>query len=131
VLEYYTVKNPLNFFVELFEQPAWIPAWVTYLMIINMASLGFWHEPLAKLIFVTFMLSAMLMMGLYSRFGFTKILGMGHVLWVPLLVYIIVHIPVAEGVFQTYLGILATSIAASLILDAFDVSKYFSNRQRE
>jgi hypothetical protein len=57
-------------------------------MLVNVASLLYWSEPLAKIIFVTFMLSAMLMMGLYSKFGFEKILGLGHVLWVPLLAYL-------------------------------------------
>jgi len=83
------MRNPFRFFVELMQQPVWIPIWLFFLMIINLVSLGFWHEPLAKLIFITFMISAMLMMGLYSRFGFEKILGLGHILWVPLLVYVL------------------------------------------
>ena len=73
------MRNPLKFFVELMRQPAWIPVWVFYLMLINMASVIYWYEPLAKLIFITFMVSAMLMMGLYSRFGFEKVLGLGHI----------------------------------------------------
>jgi len=110
------------------QQPAWIPIWMFYLMVINMASVGFWHEPLAKLIFITFMISAMLMMGLYSRFGFEEIIGFGHMLWVPLLVYILVRIPAVEGGFQSYLIALAISIAISLAFDFVDVWKYFTNR---
>ena len=59
------MRNPFGFFVELFRKPVWIPIWVFYLMAINVASLGFWSEPLAKLIII-FMISALLMMGLYS-----------------------------------------------------------------
>jgi hypothetical protein len=124
-----SMRNPFRFFVELMQRPVWIPIWVFYLMVANMASVGFWHEPLAKLIFITFMISAMLMMGLYSRFGFDKILGLGHIPWVPLLVYILARIPDVEGGFQSYLVVLAISIAISLAFDFVDVWKYFINRR--
>ena len=122
------MRNPFRFFVELVRQPVWIPIWVFYLMIINLASVGFWHEPLAKLIFITFMISAMLMMGLYSRFGFVKILGLGHIVWVPLLVYVLKELPAVEGSFKSYLVVLSISIAISLAFDITDVWKYFTNR---
>lgn len=32
------MRNPFRFFVELMQQPVWIPIWVFYLMVINMAS---------------------------------------------------------------------------------------------
>jgi len=123
------MRNPFRFFVELMQQPVWIPIWLFFLMIINVASLGFWHEPLAKLIFITFMISAMLMMGLYSRFGFEKILGLGHILWVPLLVYVLTQLPIVEASFKSYLVVLSISIAISLAFDITDVWKYFTNRK--
>ncbi|MGF1668959.1 MAG: hypothetical protein ACFCU6_00820 [Balneolaceae bacterium] len=123
------MRNPFKFFVELMQQPVWISIWVFYLMVINVASVGFWHEPLAKAIFVIFMVSAMLMMALYSRFGFEKVLGLGHILWVPLLVYILMRIPGVENGFQNYLVVLAVSIAISLVFDFVDVWKYFTHRR--
>ncbi len=123
------MRNPFRFFVELMQQPVWIPIWLFFLMIINVASLGFWHEPLAKIIFITFMISAMLMMGLYSRFGFEKILGLGHILWVPLLVYVLTQLPIVEASFKSYLVVLSISIAISLAFDITDVWKYFTNRK--
>ncbi len=123
------MRNPLRFFVELMQQPIWIPIWLFFLMIINVASLGFWHEPLAKIIFITFMTSAMLMMGLYSRFGFEKILGLGHILWVPLLVYVLTQLPIVEAFFKSYLVVLSISLAISLAFDITDVWKYFTNRK--
>lgn len=123
------MRNPFRFFVELMQQPVWIPIWLFFLIIINVASLGFWHEPLAKIIFITFMISAMLMMGLYSRFGFEKILGLGHILWVPLLVYVLVQLPTVETFFKIYLVVLSISIAISLLFDITDVWEYFTNRK--
>lgn len=123
------MRNPFRFFIELMQQPVWIPVWVLILIIINVASVAFWNEPLAKVIFVTFMLSVMLMMGLYSRFGFEKILGMGHILWIPLLVYVLMEIPTARDIFKSYLIILSISIAISLVFDIVDVWKYFTDRK--
>jgi ABC-type branched-subunit amino acid transport system permease subunit len=123
------MRNPLRFFVELLQQPVWIPIWVFYLMVINVASVSFWHEPLAKIIFITFMLSAMLMMGLYSRFGFEKILGLGHVLWAPLLAYVVTQLPAIESSFKLYLVVFSVSIVISLAFDIVDVWKYFSDRK--
>ena len=123
------MRNPFRFFIELIQQPVWIPVWVVILMIVNVASVGFWDEPLAKVIFATFMLSAMMMMGLYSRFGFEKILGMGHILWLPLLVYVLMSIPAASDTFEAYLIIWSIFTVISLVFDVVDVWKYFTSQK--
>jgi hypothetical protein len=122
------MKNPLRFFVELMQQPVLVPAWVFILMIVNLVSVFFWDKVLAKIIFVTFMLSAILMMGLYSRFGFEKILGLGHILWIPLLFYVLVRLPSVDGLFKSYLIILSIAMGISLVFDTIDVWRYFSTR---
>ncbi len=98
-------------------------------MFVNIESVGFWNEPLAKVIFVTFMFSVMLMMGLYSRFGYEKILGMGHILWIPLLVYVLMGIPAASGTFKRYLIVWSIITVPSLVFDVVDVWKYFTSRK--
>lgn len=123
------MRNPLHFFVELMKQPIWVFVWVLFLMLVNMASLAFWHEPVAQLIFAGFLISAMLMMGLYSRFGFKKILGLGHIPWIPVLVFVLTQIPAAEAAFKNYLLILSVSIVISLVFDAVDVVSYFTNQE--
>lgn len=125
------LRNPLRFFTELLEQPAWVAGWVFALMGINMASLAFWSEPLAKLILVAFMLSAMLMMGLYTVFGFERILGLGHVFWIPLLWYLIIQLPQAEGLFAGYLIVLSLAIGVSLLFDIRDVWSYLSAKRAQ
>ena len=124
------MRNPLRFFVELIQQPLWVSLWVLFLMLVNMASLAFWQEAIAQLILMNFLASAMLMMGLYARFGFTKILGLGHVPWIPLLAYVVTQIPAAEASFKHYLMVLSASMVISLLLDTIDVWTYFRNRER-
>ncbi len=123
------MRNPFRFFVELIQQPVWIPVWLLILMIVNVASVGFWNEFLAKVIFAAFMLSAMLMMGLYSRFGFEKVLGLGHILWLPLLIYVLMEIPAGSDTFKSYLIVWSIFTVLSLVFDVVDVWKYFTSRK--
>lgn len=99
--------------------------WVSFLMVINVASIAFWEEPLAKLIFMTFMISAMLMLGLYSKYGYVKLLGMGHILWIPLIPYVLTKLPVADDTFNNYVVAFLVTISISLVMDIVDVWKYF------
>lgn len=124
------MRNPFKFFVELARQPLWIPLWVSLLMLVNFASAAFWNEPTAKLILITFMASSMLMMGLYSRFGFAKVLGLGHVLWIPLLLHVLTRLPHANGTFKIYLIVWSIATAVSLAFDVVDVWKYFTARKK-
>jgi len=123
------MRNPLGFFVELIRQPIWIAIWVMVLMTVNMGSLFFWHKELAQIIFITFMASAMIMMLLYSHFGFEKILGLGHILWIPLLIYIVIQIPAADEHFQQYLIALSIIIAISLLFDIVDVFNFLKRKE--
>lgn len=124
------MRNPFKFFVELARQPLWIPLWVSLLMLVNFASLAFWSEPAAKLILATFMVSSMLMMGLYSWFGFAKVLGLGHVLWLPLLLHVLTRLPHANETFKIYLIVWSIATAVSLAFDVVDVWKYFTARKK-
>jgi len=119
------MRNPLLFFSELLKQPRWVAIWVACLALTNLASLFFWAEPLAKTIFITFMASAMAMMALYSYFGFEKILGIGHVLWIVLLPFILLQLEHISGAFLLYLVTLSIFLTISLMFDAIDVWKYF------
>ena len=119
------MRNPFRFFSELLKQPRWVPVWVAVLASGNIVSLCFWSESLAKVIFLTFMASAMAMMALYSYFGFEKILGIGHVLWLFLLPGILLQLVHVDGSFFGYLVTLSVLLAISLGFDVIDVWKYF------
>ena len=123
------MRNPLRFFIDLIQQPPWVPVWVLILIIANIASTGFWNELLAQLIFVAFILSSMLVMALYTRFGYEKILGLGHILWLPLLIYVLVEIPAASGTFKSYLIVWSSLTLTSLVIDVVDVWKYFTGQR--
>lgn len=123
------MRNPILFFIDLAKQSLWVSVWVSVLALVNVASLLFWPAVLAKVIFVTFMLSALAMMALYSYFGFEKILGIGHIFWVILLPYILLQVAHTDGVFFLYLVVLSVFLTVSLVFDAIDVWKYFHDER--
>ncbi len=93
------MRNPLRFFIDLPQQLLWVSFWVLFLMLVNMASLVFWQEPVAQFILYNFLTSAMLMTGLHSRYGIAKILGFGHFPWIPLRTYVVPQISATEASF--------------------------------
>lgn len=118
------MRNPLLFFADLAKQPLLVSVWVGILALANITSLLFWPAFLVKVILVTFIVSAVTMMALYSHFGFEKILGIGHVFWLFLVPYILLQLPHTAGIFFAYLVVLSAILSISLVLDAIDVWKY-------
>jgi hypothetical protein len=122
------MRLPLAFLADLRKQPRWVFIWVLYLVAIHLCSAAFWSEPLAKAILAVFALSSTLMMVLYARFGFVRLLGLGHLPWVPLLAFVVTRIAEADGPFRLYLVIYALSAAVSLVFDTVDVYRHFADR---
>ncbi len=121
------MRNPFLFFSDLVRQPVWVSVWVAILALANIASLLFWPELVAMVIFTIFIVSALTIMALYSYFGFEKILGIGHVYWIYLLPYILLQLAYTDGLFLLYLVMLSVLLFVSLVLDVIDVWTYIRN----
>lgn len=97
-------------------------------MLVNLGSAVYWSELAARLIFITFMFSAGLLMGLYARFGYSKILGAAHILWIPLLSWVLFRLDEVGPSFRAYLLAWASTATISLAFDLVDVWKYYKAR---
>jgi len=71
------------------------------------------------------------MVVLYSRFGFSKILGLGHFLWIPLVTYIAVSISDACGLYPANLIVLLITLFVSLVIDVRDVWGYLKDATKQ
>ena len=83
-----------------------------------------WRE--ARLVLVTFVLSFRLLVALTGRFGFTRILGLGHVLWFPLVAYLMTRTnsyPLADP-FGLWMRCVIVLNSISLAIDTVDVNRY-------
>ena len=103
-------------------------AWIYWMMAINTASIVFVknHVP-ARVVLVVWLLNAGTMMAVAEFTGFTRILGLVHVVyWSPLLVYLVSQIRSTneKNLYSRWTVTLVTTIGASLILDYIDVVRF-------
>lgn len=108
--------------------------WVLLLAFFNMmVPLFFFARLEARVVLGVFLASAMLMMVLTAISGFTRLLGLGHVLWLPLLYFLwtrLDQIP-AGDVFGLWIRGLMVLNAVSLVIDTTDVMRYLAGERRE
>jgi len=118
----------------LWGSPVWVRIWLTILMLVNMlAPLLFLDLFEARLVLVTFMLSFLLLVALTGRFGFTRILGLGHVLWFPLVAYLMTRTnsyPLADP-FGLWMRCVIVLNSISLAIDTVDAIRYIRGERSE
>lgn len=119
------MNTALQFTKELFSQPKWVVLWVNALVVINLASVFYFEYALSQIIFGVFVFQGLAMVFMYAHFGFTKILGMAHILWPFLLFYLFANIGSYSGSYFYYLLVLSVFIIISLLFDVYDVFTYF------
>lgn len=106
--------------------PIW-QFWVGLLLALNVvAPLAFLDRLEAVVVLVIGGLSGAWMLYLVQRTGFTRLLGLGHVLWLPLVVWLWFRIePVAmAGGFEWWLRAVTLVNAISLVIDTVDVLRW-------
>ena len=101
--------------------------WLIALLAANMgAPLFFLGSLEARIVLGTFVVAAMMMMVLTAVFGFTRILGVGHFVWFPLLAFLRIRMDTipAENVYGIWIRAVMVLNALSLVLDVVDVVRF-------
>lgn len=120
---------PLGFFQEVYQKPMWLQLWLTWLLIVNTFSLAFLRHREGRVTFVTWVLVGITMMIAYALIGWSRGLGIVHVIWwTPLLIWLYrrfrQHPP--EGAFRVWLIALLVSDGVSLVIDYVDTVRYLT-----
>lgn len=65
--------------------------------------------------------------------GFTRLVGLGHILWIPLLIYLWTRLDQApaQDPFGLWIRTVISLNAISLVIDAIDVGRYLSGDRQE
>ncbi len=110
------------------------PLWVAMLMMLNMVGpLFFMHTLEAKMVLGSTMTGAMLMMFIFSRYGFVRLMGLAHIFWIPVMIWIgfsnFAELSL-ETPFGAWLVLTMVFNTFSIVLDSIDVMRYF-NGDRE
>ena len=108
-----------------FPKP-WV-GWVMLLMITNMViPLFYLGTPEGKVVLGAFVFAALFQTAIFSAKGFVRLLGIGHIAWIPMVAWLSTRLDLAPaGSFFRY-WLLATLavVSLSLLIDAVDVVRY-------
>lgn len=119
------IKDIWNSFRAL---PAWVQIWVAFILApVNMATLLFINQPGGLLVAGLANLAMMLNMPVMLRErGFSKLMGLPHLIPWTILVYILAfQRPAAEGLYDTFLTVLLITNTISLLFDYPDTLRWF------
>jgi hypothetical protein len=102
--------------------------WVALLGAVNIVG-GVWfiQRPAGQAALVAIMLAFVIMVVIYKRFGFVRLLGLGHLIaWIPLVGFFVILLSrePENGPYTWWLVSVITVNTISLIIDAVDVIRY-------
>jgi hypothetical protein len=128
----------MNAFIKfnrgMFRLPIAVRLWLLLLMTVNLlVPVIYFQRSEAQITVLTFFASFLLMLLITRISGLTRLLGMGHVLWIPLGLFLtsrLDFIPVDDAY-----GIWVRSVivlnSISLVLDLFDVIRFARGERSE
>ncbi len=123
-----------KFNIGMMRMPAPVRLWLLLLITANLiVPLFFLGRLEAQIVAATLLASVVLMTALTALSGFTRLLGLGHVLWFPLLWFLwtrLDQIP-ADMFFGVWLRVVMTLNALSLVIDTADVIRYIAGDREE
>ncbi|RME43076.1 MAG: hypothetical protein D6795_20015 [Deltaproteobacteria bacterium] len=119
--------NPLTFFGHVFEQPVGLILWLFWLAAVNTLSLVFLRHREGRWVLAAWVGNILFMSCLYSIVGYTRLLGLSHVLfWTPLVVFLarrLTHLDPGSR-FGRWIVVLLSTNTISLLIDYIDVVRY-------
>ncbi len=106
--------------------------WLIALAAVNMTSLYFIDTIEARVVFGAFVISLIIMTNIYLRLGFVRLLGMGHILWIPMILWLwtrLIQTPPLDSTFEYWLLIVIVLNTISLVIDSVDVVRYIKGER--
>ena len=124
----------IRFNKGVMRAPIQVRLWLMLLIFFNLVvPLFYLHRVEAQVVLGALLASAILMTVLTGLSGFTRLLGVGHIFWLPLLYFLwmrLDQIP-ADEVFGVWIRVLIGVNAISLVIDAVDVLRYIAGDRAE
>ena len=124
----------LRFNKGMMRMPFYWQPWLLLLVTVNVAIPLFFVGRLeAQLVLGTMVINVILMTLLTGLTGFSRLLGLGHYPWFPLLFFLwtqLDRIP-ADDFFGLWIRVLMVANALSLVLDTVDAARYVAGEREE
>ncbi len=124
----------LKFNKGILQMPLPWRLWMVLLVALNLVVPLFFFDRLeAQLVLVTMAISMFLMTGLTAFSGFSRLLGLGHIAWIPLVVFLgtrLSEVP-ASDLYGMWLRVLLVANCLSLVIDLVEVIRYAAGDREE
>ncbi len=108
--------------------------WMVLLVALNLVVPLFFFDRLeAQLVLVTMVVSMFLMTGLTAVSGFSRLLGLGHIAWIPLVAFLwtrLSEVP-ASDFYGMWLRVLLVANSLSLVIDLVEVVRFVAGDREE
>ena len=124
----------IKFNKGILRMPLPIKVWVALLAVMNLvAPLFFIRHLEAQVVLGTMLVAATTMGLLTARFGFTRILGLGHFYWFPMLAWLGTRLGQHDLGEPLGIWLIALMVvnAISLVVDVADVIRYAAGDRKE
>ena len=124
----------IKFNTGIMRSPTHVRLWLMLLLVFNLVvPLFYLHRVEAQVVLGTFLASALLMTILTGLSGFTRLLGLGHIFWIPLLYFLWTRLGwfPADDLFGIWIRVLIGVNAISLVIDGVDVVRYIAGDRAE
>ncbi len=106
--------------------------WAILLILVNAGSLIFIDTHYGQLNLAAVLAAIMVMALIYARLGFVRLLGVGHVFWIPMLIWFATDLP--DRTEQPWLYAWVVSLIVcnciSLVIDTIDAARFIGGDRR-
>jgi hypothetical protein len=117
----------IAFLRTLFRSPKPVVIWVLVMMFVNMVMPFVFLDSLeSKVVLAAFLLGGVIQIVIFSRKGFVRLLGLGHIAWVPMVAWLWSRLELAPqgSLFSSWMLTVIVISSISLVIDTADVVRY-------
>ena len=127
------MKTMISFTKTIFALPKPWVAWVMLLVAVNIVISLFYLTTIeAQVVLGAALIGFIIQVAIFSTQGFVRLLGIGHILWLPMVFWLWSRLGLAApgSFFQLWLIAVIVLDTISLIIDATDVIRYWNGERR-
>ncbi len=121
------MKSMMNLTRTMMIMPIHWQVWLGVLVTVNMVvPIFFIHTPEAQVVLATMIAGLVIMSVIFSEKGFVRLLGIGHIGWLPLVFWLwtrLDHAP-ADSTFGYWLMAVIVLNSLSVFIDTIDLLRY-------
>lgn len=121
------MKAMMDLMKTMFSLPVPIRLWLGLLMMINMAvALFFITTPEGIVTILAAIAGVITMTMLFQAKGFVRLMGLGHIYWVPLVIWFWTRLELAPpgSLFRYWMWSIIVLNTISIVIDTIDIVRY-------